>query len=155
VAVVLGLLALAVSAPQASAKTPCWRQIQDEWVNTNPPHISPTYPLHCYGEAIDHVPNDLAQYSSIIEDIQAARQQASRLNLRRPAGINPTDTTTSKAPTDPSGGVYSSAIDKLGPTNSDALPLPLLILAGLAAIMVAAGGAGLVSRHLKARKTPA
>jgi len=154
VAVVLGLLAIAVSAPQASAKTPCWRQIQDEWVNTNPPHISPTYPLHCYGEAIDHVPNDLAQYSSIIEDIQAARQQASRLKLRRPAGVTQPNT-TSKAPSDPSGGVYSSAIDRLGPTNSDALPLPLLILAGLAAIMVAAGGAGLISRHLKARKTPA
>jgi hypothetical protein len=32
------------------------------------------------------------------------------------------------------------------------MPLPLLILAGLALVMVAAGGAGLISRHLKARK---
>jgi hypothetical protein len=154
VAVVLGVLALAVSAPSASAKAPCWKQIQDEWVSTDPPHVSATYPLHCYGEAIKHVPEDLAQYSSIIEDIQAARQQAIRHNFRGLSGVDPTKKTT-KTPSDPSNGVYNYAIDSVGPTNSDSMPLPLVILAGLAAIMVAAGGAGLVSRHLKARKTPA
>jgi len=148
-AVVLGVFSLTVTAPPASAKSACWQQILNEWVDTS--NVSPTYPLHCYGEAVKHVPQDLAQYSSIIEDILAARQQASRLNLRRPSGVTPSNT-TSGAPADPSSGVYNSAIDKLSPTNSDSMPLPLLILAGLALVMVAAGGAGLLSRHLKARK---
>ena len=146
-AVVFGVLALAVSAPSASAQTPCWKQIQDDWVDDGV--IEGVYPLHCYGEAIKHVPNDLAQYTGIIDDIIAARQRASRQRRRR--------STTARRrprghPNDPGGGVYNSAIDKLGPTNSDSIPLPLLILAGLALIMVAAGAAGLVSRHLKARK---
>jgi hypothetical protein len=148
-AVVLGVLALAVSAPPASAKTPCWVQIQNEWVAKD--RVSATYPLHCYGEAIRHVPNDLAQYSSIIDDIVAARQQASR--LRRPTAHIPSN--QAEQTNTPSQGVYKSALNKLGPNNADSFPLPLLILGGLSLIMVAAGGAGLVTRRLRARKTAA
>ena len=73
--------ATAAFASPASAESPCWRQIQNEWVKTD--HVSSTYPLHCYREAIAHVPNDLKQYSSIVEDILAARQQAARRGVVR------------------------------------------------------------------------
>lgn len=149
-AVVFGVLALAVSAPPAAATTPCWVQIQNEWVAKD--RVSTTYPLHCYGEAIKHVPDDLAQYSSIIDDIVAARQQASR--LRHPTGLTPTKTSAND-PDAPSRGVYKKALNKLGPTNADSFPLPLLILGGLSVLMVAAGGAGLVSRRVRSRKTAA
>jgi hypothetical protein len=148
-AVLLGVLALAVSAQPASAKTPCWRQIQNEWVAKD--RVATSYPLHCYSEAIAHVPDDLAQYSSIVDDIVAARQQASR--LRHTTGHIPTKTNAND-PDAPSRGVYKRALNKLGPTNADSFPLPLLILGGLSALMVAAGGAGLVSRRVRARKTP-
>jgi hypothetical protein len=141
------VLALAVSAPSASAQPPCWKQIQDDWVDDG--IIEGVYPLHCYGEAINHVPNDLAQYTGIIDDITAARQQAAR-GTRTLSSHKPTP--SEAAPNDPGSGLYNQAIDKLGPTNSDSIPLPLLILAGLALIMVAAGAAGLVSRHVRARK---
>jgi hypothetical protein len=151
-AVVLGVLALSVSAPPASAKTPCWRQIQNEWVAKD--RVSTTYPLHCYREAIAHVPDDLAQYSSIIDDIVAARQQASRENVRRLSGRTPPTTNpNANDPDQPSRGVYKAALDKLGPNNADSFPLPLLILGGLSLLMVAAGGAGLLARHVRARKT--
>jgi len=147
-AAVLGAFALAVAAPPASAQTPCWKQIIDDWVNDGT--IQGVYPLHCYGDAINHVPNDLQQYTGIIDDITAARQRGARTLSGHtpppPAAANPND---------PDPGVYNSAIDKLGPTNSDSIPLPLLILAGLAFVMVAAGAVGLATRHLRARKTPA
>jgi hypothetical protein len=150
-AVVLGVFSLTVTAPPASAKSPCWKQIQDDWVDDGV--IQGVYPLHCYGEAIKHVPNDLQQYTGIIEDINAARQRASRLRFLtgRPQPAPPAEA----SPHDPDSSVYNSAIDKLGPTNSDSMPLPLLILAGLALIMVATGAVGLATRHLRARKTPA
>src|SRR5689334_23220202 len=150
-AAVLGALALAVAAP-ASAATPCWKSVLNEWTANQNGYISSNYPLHCYGDAIRHVPEDLAQYTGVIEDIQAARQRAAR-GIRTVQSHKPSS--NEAAPNDPSGGVYNSAIDKLGPTNSDSLPLPLLILAGLALVMVAAGGAGLLSRRLKGRKTAA
>jgi hypothetical protein len=142
------VLALAVSAPSASAQSPCWKQIQDDWVNDG--IIQGVYPLHCYGDAIKHVPNDLAQYTGIIDDITAARQQAVRGT--RTIQVHTNQKSSEATPNDPGDGLYNQAIDKLGPTNSDSIPLPLLILAGLALLMVAAGAAGLVSRHLKARK---
>lgn len=161
-AVVLGALALTVlhgrhheaaqsstaSAQSASAKTTCWKQIQDDWVDDG--IIEGVYPLHCYGEANTHVPNDLRQYTDIVEKITAARQRASRLRFL--TGSNSTQPRPTEAsPNNPGGGVYNSAIDRLGPTNSDSLPLPLLILAGLALIMVAVGGVGLATRHVRAR----
>ena len=151
-AVVFAVLALAVSAPSASAQTPCWKQIQDDWVDDG--IIQGVYPLHCYGEAIKHVPNDLAQYTGIIDDITAARQQAAR-GVRTTQAHGGGQSRSEPTSNDPSSGVYNSALDKLGPTNSDSMPLPLLILAGLALMMVAAGAAGLATRHLRARKTPA
>jgi hypothetical protein len=150
-AAVLGALALGLAAPPASAQTPCWKQIQDDWVDNGV--INNVYPLHCYGEAIKHVPNDLQQYTGIVDDITAARQRGARTL----SGHNnpPPPSSATGNPNDPDQSVYNSAIDKLGPTNSDSIPLPLLILAGLALVMVAAGAAGLATRHLRARKTPA
>jgi len=151
VAALFGVLALAVHTPPASAATPCWKPIQDDWVDDG--IIQGVYPLHCYNEAINHVPNDLKQYTGIVEDIQAARQRAARGNLRTTQGHNDA-ATRARANQDPKRSLFAQGFDKLGPNNANSVPLPLLILAGLALLLIAAGGAGLVSRHLKARKVP-
>ena len=148
VAAVLGAAAFASNASAAPTGAPCWRQVINEWVKYD--RVSATYPLHCYNDAIAHVPNDLRQYSSIEEDILAARQQAARRgNLRTPQVHVPTSSTNG-----PSNGLYHQAVDSLSPNNADSMPLPLLILAGLSLILIAAGGAGLVTRRVKARKVP-
>jgi hypothetical protein len=152
VAVVLfGLLALSFGASAASAKTSCWRLIQNEWVNGQP--ISTTYPLSCYREAIEHVPEDLRQYSSIEEDIRAARQLAARQS-RTLQGSDPQSPSQTERQDNPDQTLFTKSLNKLGPDNADSVPLPLLILAGLALLLIAAGAAGLVSRRLKARRVP-
>ena len=146
-----GVLALSVGAAAASAKTPCWAQIQNEWVDTE--RIATTYPLHCYREAIAHVPEDLRQYSSIEEDILAARQLAvRRQNLREPAVRTQPGQVARQ--NDPDRTLFTKGFDKLGPNNADSMPLPLLILAGLSLLLIAAGAAGLVTRRLRARRVP-
>jgi hypothetical protein len=40
------------------------------------------------------------------------------------------------------------------PNSTDSVPLPLIVLAGLAMLLLAAAGAGLVTRRLQARKAP-
>jgi hypothetical protein len=146
-----GVLALSLGAAAASAKAPCWRQIQNEWVDNR--SISTTYPLHCYREAIAHVPEDLRQYSSIEEDILAARQLAARQG-RTLQGRQPPQPSSTGEQNDPDQTVFAQGFDKLGPDNADSMPLPLLILAGLSLILIAAGGAGLISRRLRARRVP-
>lgn len=145
-----GVLALSVGAAAASAKTPCWRQIQNEWVNNQ--RIATTYPLHCYREAIAHVPEDLRQYSSIEEDILAARQLAAR--GRTLQNTDPPQPGSTGAQHDPDLTLFTKGFDKLGPDNADSIPLPLLILAGLSLLLIAAGAAGLVTRRLRARRVP-
>jgi hypothetical protein len=145
-----GVLALSVGASAASAKTPCWRQIQNEWVDTN--RISPTYPLHCYREAIAHVAEDLLQYSSFEEVALAARQLAARQGRTLQGRQSPPS--SRGAQHDPDLTLFTKGFDKLGPDNADSMPLPLLILAGLSLLLIAAGAAGLVTRRVRARKVP-
>ena len=156
---------MSVSAPPAAAQTPCWRQVINDWLDNE--QIDKTYPLHCYGDAIKHIPDDLAQYSSVIEDIQSARQQLVRSsqNVRRTQSGKPTrgggplnpirNPSQQAAKTgEPPRKLFTAAFNKVGPRNADSVPLPLIILAGLAMLLIAAGGAGLVTRRLRARKLP-
>ena len=150
VAAVLGVVALSVGASVAAAKSPCARQILNEWADNR--QISTTYPLHCYREAIASVPEDLRVYTDIEEDILAARQAAARGDLRTPqVRTKPSEDARRQ---DPDSGLFTQGFDKLGPNNADSMPLPLIILGGLALLMVAAGAAGLVSRHLRTRRAP-
>jgi hypothetical protein len=150
----LAALTLGAAAPPAAAKTPCSRQIIEDWVDNN--RIDQTYPLHCYREAIERVPEDLRVYTGIVEDIQSARQQAIRSKNRVLAGSDSNTTKSAKkqAAKNPNRALFKQAFDKLGSRNADTVPLPLLILAGLSLLLIAAGAAGLVSRRLRARKAP-
>jgi hypothetical protein len=149
VAAVLGVVALSVGASVAAAKSPCARQILNEWADNR--QISTTYPLHCYREAIAAVPEDLRVYTDIEQDILAARQQAAR-GLRTLQNRNQTSQSDSQR--DPDAGLFTQGFDKLGPNNADSMPLPLVILAGLALLLVAAGAVGLVSRRFRAGRVP-
>jgi len=144
----LGAAALAFGTSPAAAQTACWRQVINDWVKSE--RVPATYPLHCYRQAIAHVPNDLRQYSSIEEDILAARQQAARRGSRFLTGVGGSQNQNQNR--DPQSGLYNEAIDSLSPTNADSMPLPLLILAGLSLILMTAGGAGLVTKRVRARK---
>jgi hypothetical protein len=156
----LSALALGAAAPPAAAKTPCSRQIIEDWVDND--RIDKTYPLHCYREAIARVPEDLRVYTGIVDDIRAARQQASRSKSRVLAGVGndakaialARKQAAKQAAKDPTRPLFKEALDKLGSRNVDTVPLPLLIMAGLALLLIAAGGAGLVSRRLRTRKAP-
>ena len=144
----LGAAALTFGTSPAAAQSSCWRQVINDWVKND--RVPATYPLHCYREAIAHVPNDLRQYSSIEEDILAARQQAARRGSRFLTGAGSQNQQSQNR--DPQSGLYNQAIDSLSPTNADSMPLPLLILAGLSLILMTAGGAGLVTKRVRARK---
>jgi hypothetical protein len=139
----LTALALGVTAPPAAAKTSCGRQIIEDWVADN--RIDATYPLHCYREAIAAVPEDLSVYTGIVEDIMSARNQGARTLQSR----NPGSTSTASKSDKPDRALFARGFDKLGARNVDAVPLPLLILAALALLLIAAGAAGLVARRIR------
>jgi len=158
VAVAAGLLVAVLLPGRAAAATPCWKRVLNDWSNGR---AIGTYPLHCYRDAIRHLPEDLRDYSSASDDIEAALQaQIAKRNVRIPQ-INPTTSSTgssngngssgstkqqaTKTPENlraadganlPNRSAYRKAIDNLGTSNADTIPIPLLVLASLGAFLL-------------------
>jgi hypothetical protein len=181
----LAFLAGSVARPAAAAHKPaCWQVLLNDWYDGR---IDGTYPIHCYREALKHLPSDVDTYSSARDDIERALQSA-RLAARstgksldpntliQPSapGTKPTSTVASKtgtksrgkptakggskdvitiaAPGRKQGTGIAKVADNLNGGGASSLPLPLLILGGLALLLVALGGAGLVWRHFQGRR---
>src|SRR5262249_27694102 len=69
-AAVVSLLAVAASPSVAHATLPCWQRVIDDW--TKDGKIDGHYSPRCLRQAIKNTPEDLRDYSSIDDDIQAA-----------------------------------------------------------------------------------
>ena len=95
-ALVLLALTAAVARPAAAA-TPCWKALLTDWYDGR---IDNTYQLHCYTDALKHLPPDVRTYSSAHDDILRALQSA-RAKLRR-AGHKVTPVTLLPPATGPS-----------------------------------------------------
>jgi hypothetical protein len=163
--VVFAGLALAVgNAAPAGAATPCWRTLINDWFDGQ---IDQTYPRSCYTQAIQHLPRDVKQYSSAKDDIERALLALIRgdHNNGRPNGpgsSNPTGNPGGNATAGggggdsetPSKGVVLRAIEWLGPSDAASVPLPLLVLAGVAFLLLAAAGGSFVNRRLQERRLP-
>jgi hypothetical protein len=147
-----------VKTAPAQAASPCWKALLNDWYDGR---IDKVYARHCYTDALKHLPDDVATYSSARDDIQRALQSATT----KGSGSS-TTTTNADAPVPPPGsdgnggepvgrepeqGV-SGVADKLNPGDASSVPLPLLVLGGLAILLVAAGGAGLIAKRVQARR---
>jgi hypothetical protein len=167
----------AVHPVAASAATPCWKTLLTDWYDGR---IDNTYPLHCYTDAIHHLPADVQTYSSAHDDILRALQNAKAKLQRTGHTVTPTtplpgggggggkppkgggtttggttSTTTTTGVTSPgrhSGKGIGRLADKLNPSSPSSLPLPLLVLGALAILLVAAGGAGILAKRLQSRR---
>jgi hypothetical protein len=125
------------------------------------------YPLHCYQDALKHLPSDVSTYSSARDDIERALQSARAAatgsgqkitpnTLIKPAKVKvhfkPTGPTiTVPEPNRKKNKGLAGLADKFDPGSTSALPIPLLVLSGLALLLVAAGAAGMIVKRLQDR----
>jgi hypothetical protein len=148
-AALLAATLLGVGAQPASAAKPCWERVVDDWYRDGV--INGNYPRRCYSEALKNIPNDVKDYGSFEEDVKSALQRRSRLD--RLLTGNPGDSANDRdGGGGPSEGPFKEAFDRTAPRNADSMPIPLLILGGLALLLVAAGAGGLLRRRLRARR---
>lgn len=166
--VVLLILALVAVAPAtAKATVPCRDRIYNDWYADG--KIATTYPIACYRDALKHVRSDALAYSSLGDDIRAAMQGAIALkkggtNVPAQIGnsgpaVKPHSEVRSKkqstTPHDPSPG--NEPVSSTLPTSTVAagvtsgtgssLPVPLLVLGGLALLLTAVGGVGVIAKR--------
>jgi hypothetical protein len=158
--------ALATSSP-ADAATACGKKVLADWFDNG--RIDRLYPLNCYEEAIDAIPDDLRDYADA-EDVITRALQAALNNKLAPGGADPTpndddpkapggkspndpsDPTDPSNPSDPSDPDQQATpdVDTSGPSS---VPIPLLVLGGMSLLLLAAGGAGYISRRRNAART--
>jgi hypothetical protein len=163
--VVLLILALAAIAPAtANAVVPCRDRIYNDWYADG--KIATSYPIGCYADALAHVKGDALVYSSLSDDIRAAMQGAlalSKGNTKVPAQIGNSGPAarphsdrglSSNSPHDPTLGRESVSTTLPTPVAAGAtsgggsgVPVPLLVLGGLALLLTAVGGAGLIAKR--------
>jgi hypothetical protein len=140
----------------AAADTPCWKKVVQDWYADG--RIDGTYSSNCLSEARQRIPEDLKVYSSFDDQARQARQESVRRPASAGSGSGSGTQEHSGGPQvadEPNHGLFKVALDKTSPRNADSVPLPLLILAGMALLLIAAGAAGLVARRVRARRAPA
>jgi hypothetical protein len=135
---------LAASPAVAHAGTPCAKRVIDDW--TKDGQINGNYSQHCLRQAYRSVPPDLADYSSILDDITAAMIGPGPTK-NGPNNSGPTGTsgpggklTLKEAKRRAEVAVPHAGTSQSIPDSSRSIPLPLLILAAvtLAALLAAA-----------------
>lgn len=169
------LATIAAGTESALAAPACARQVVADWYDDG--RVDRLYPLHCYRDAIKTLPEDVRAYSSAKDDIERALQFRMRgksdpgESATPPAPPPPssppppsppapttsepepppeTDTTvTETEPVDT--GTRTEAGGPVDTSGPSAIPMPLIVLGGLALLLLAAGSAGYLARRFGGR----
>ena len=175
----VALAAIAVGLPAAAggahAAVPCRDRIYNDWYADG--KIASTYPLGCYRDALAHVgsKSDVTIYSSLADDIRSALQAAIArrhghhvaaqvgrgftapssvsLTTTPPHDPTPPATQTSSPQRTPTVPAIETNASSAVSNGSGGLPMPLLVLGGLALLLVAAGLVGGGTRYYRTRGT--
>jgi hypothetical protein len=162
----------AAAAPAASqqATSQCWKDVVNDWLR-NQPNLKGTYAIPCYTQAIQHLDSypDVAGYSSASDDIHRAllavihQDRGNGPGSGSPSTNTPGSGGTPGGTQSPSGaapktgeGLWTSIVNRLSPGNAQSVPLPLIVLAGLALLLLLAAATTWFARRLQSRRvTPA
>jgi hypothetical protein len=159
---VCGAALLATASPASAAESkPCWKVVIDDWSKNG--HIDGTYSAKCIDEALDKVPEDIRAYSDFEEQARAARIANVRLPQSSGGGDDPPATGSGSGngnqpveerepDTGPRDETPVQSVLGTSGNNADSVPVPLLVLLGLAAALITAGGIGFGARKLRAHR---
>ena len=155
--------ASAAPAATATATNTCWLDVVNDWLDHSGV-IHGTYPIPCYTQAIQHLDSypDIKEYSTASDDIHRALLAA----LRQDRGGGPGNGIGPGSGTLPPGtsggsksggdGFFGGIAKSIGPGNARSIPLPLLVLGGLALLLLLAAIATWLAKRIQTRRmTPA
>lgn len=141
----------------AEAARPCWKDLVDDyWADFR---VDKVYAVSCYRDAMEALPRDVEEYSDAQDDLRSALLAAIR-DQRGDGGFNTDEGEGEESegevlpPVDDEGGggFFQEVIDKLGPKNAGSVPVPILVLGGIALLLFGAAGVSYGARWLQERQ---
>jgi hypothetical protein len=161
----------------AAAFADCGTSVIDDYLSDGT--ISGNYSQACYKSALGQIPTDADLYTDIRASITAAMRGSGSSGSGGSGGSSnvvapgttttkpkpkpktattdagTTDgTTTDALPVTPgttNSGIVGQALNDIGPKHADEIPMPVIILGGLAALLILAGAGGLIAQRRSRR----
>jgi hypothetical protein len=157
---VLAALVGASGAGEAQARTfsKCSAALIHDWYVDG--RIDKTYAVRCYREALRDIPEDQIVYGTLREDLTRALASVIRNHDGPVTGDTLVPPGLGSSGGDGPGGSGGSGGDgffgwlanTLGPETAESVPVPLLVLAGLALLLMAAAGVSFIARRVQAKR---
>jgi hypothetical protein len=152
--VALAAIAGSLGVGTAQASTCSQALIHDWYVDGR---VDQTYAVHCYREALKNIPEDQIVYGSLRDDLTRALLAVTR---DKGGNVGPDTLVPGANPGDGDGtggsghdeGFFGRLAKALGPDTADSIPVPLLVLGGLALLLIAAAGVSFAARRMQARR---
>jgi hypothetical protein len=145
--------ALAFGAGPASSASSCGSTVINDWYVDGT--IDHQYPAKCYREALAKVPESQKIYSDLPDKLERGLRAALVREAR--GGVKGATKTITQSGRQLSShqksGPIQRVLGELGPERADSIPVPLMILAGVALLLVAAGAFSAVRRRVNSRKS--
>jgi hypothetical protein len=179
-AALLAVALLTGAARPAAAATPCWKALLNDWYDGRIDQIYPSHCYtEAISHLPSDVQTYSSAREDILRALQSAKARARTSGhkvgpntlIGPPPGSGGTTTTTGGTGGGSGGGGGTTTTEtvpsntdannqkglahvanELNPGSASSLPLPLLVLGGLALLLVLAGGAGLLVKQLQARR---
>jgi hypothetical protein len=145
-----------VGAGPALAKnqTNCAKQVIEDWYDNQ--RVDKLYPIHCYHDAINSLGPDAKNYTDLPEAIlrALAYRQANRPDPGTSGGAAGVKPISYRHTSDivSALGTGDVPVSSNSGSNPSSIPIPLIVLAGLAGVLLIAGGAGYVARRVQSRR---
>jgi hypothetical protein len=143
-----------VSTAQASV---CSNALIHDWYVDG--RIDKTYPVHCYREALKDIPEDQIVYGTLRDDLSralalvfASHHDAGPMTPVPGAGGGGGNDSGGDSSGQHDEGFFHWLATKIGPSTANSVPVPLLVLGGLALALIAAAAVSFFARRYQAKK---
>jgi hypothetical protein len=148
-----------VDKAEARLESKCSQALIHDWYVDG--RVDKSYAVHCYREALRDIPEDQIVYGTLRDDLTRALQAVIRdhngdvgPNTIVP-GVGPGGGGGGASGGDHNEGFFTRLARRLGPDTADSIPIPLLVLGGLALLLMAAAAVSFVTRRMQAKRAAA
>jgi hypothetical protein len=142
----LALVAAALGAAPTATAANCGTAVLKDWADGK---LDRVYPVKCYQDALDAMPEDMRSYTTAPDDIKRALLARLRTARTHHGELRGHSRHLTATPRQTAREALSAAGVTTGATG---IPLPLLVIAATGFVLLLAGSAGLLGRRLRAAR---